>query len=280
MFRFRVCKPNAYGNPRTKKAQKAQEAKAAIIAAQKPVTNTVDTVNQEANSATTKAVGESTSDAPQGPESRADADADAALWKVRRRKRRKFTEEEDEALLRGYDEHGASWQAIQKDTVFQVTGRTPTDLRDRFRTRYPDHYAQSGLVPRPTHFPKPLPRSAAASEDNLIEENTSDKSATIVPESSKPPEAVIPSWQGPGAPSLAHRHHVLPLPRIIDDYLPEIGLLDDDDEGDKPIVLDRSIVDWAYNTMPSNRSVQHTEGAMLPGIDPLITLNLPKPGLY
>lgn len=267
-YRFRVCKPNAYGKPRTKKAQKALEMKGA-----KAIAETRSSIDDD--------LANGTADAAIVPnnqlEDSAETENDSALWKVKRRKRRKFTDEEDEALLRGYEEYGASWHSIQKDPVFQTTGRRPTDLRDRFRTRFPDQYVKSGLVPRPVNFPKPLPRSGAASEDQA--ETITPATAPMLEVN---PSRVESSWQRPNVPSMAHRPHVLPLPRFTDDFLPGFGLNDDDDDGDGPIVLDRSIVDWANSNMPSSRPAQHPEaGAFgLPGIDPLITLKLPKPGQF
>lgn len=205
-------------------------------------------------------------------------ESESAMWKVKRRKRRRFTAEEDEALLLGYEEHGASWQSIQKNEIFQSTGRTPTDLRDRFRTRFPEQYAKAGLVPRPNNFPKPLPRSGASADDQ--------------PETSVPIEGTLavhepnkvspsgPSWFAPALSKVGHQPQGLPPPRIPDGFLPEFAGFDDDDDDAGHIVLDRSIVDWANSNMPFNRTVPQTDIGIIPGIDPLITLKLPKPGTF
>ncbi|QCT69620.1 hypothetical protein E1952_14950 [Staphylococcus aureus] len=88
------------------------------------------------------------------------------LWKAQRRPRRNFTDEEDEALLRGFREQGPSWVSICKDEVFREHGRTPTDLRDRLRTRFPEKYAQAGLASRPA-VPKPAKRTRATRGDRV-----------------------------------------------------------------------------------------------------------------
>lgn len=209
-----------------------------------------------------------------------DAEAEGGLWKVRRRKRRKFAEEEDQALLRGYEEHGASWQSIQRDPIFQTTNRTPTDLRDRFRTRFPDHYAKAGLVPRPVNFPKPLPRSGASGDDQSGDVTQKDADVAAAAQEPARPAQTAPQWHTPNVHNMAHRQHVLPLPRITDDFLSGSGFPDEDEDGDGPIVLDRSIVDWANSNMPSSRPMPYVEGGILPGIDPSITLKLPKPGRF
>lgn len=87
--------------------------------------------------------------------------------------------------------------------------------------------------------------------------------------------------------------HGIPFPLTAEDYLPEFGFPEDDDDDDDahPIVLDRSIMDWANSTMPSSSSfasnnrlqpLLNNDNAtgLYPGIDPLVTLKLPRPGLF
>ncbi|KAL4805538.1 hypothetical protein BDV18DRAFT_21140 [Aspergillus unguis] len=66
--------------------------------------------------------------------------------KSRRRSRRPFTAEEDEALLKGYYAHGFQWTAIQQDEQLNLGHRRSTDLRDRFRTKFPHAYRDGGSV--------------------------------------------------------------------------------------------------------------------------------------
>jgi len=60
--------------------------------------------------------------------------------KSHRRERRPFTEEEDRAILDGYNLHGPAWTRIQRDPRFHLQTRQPTDLRDRFRNKYPEKF--------------------------------------------------------------------------------------------------------------------------------------------
>lgn len=63
-----------------------------------------------------------------------------------RRSRRPFTNAEDEALLKGYAVHGFQWTLIQQDKRLNLSHRKATDLRDRFRTKFPHAYREGGSV--------------------------------------------------------------------------------------------------------------------------------------
>ncbi|KGO75312.1 hypothetical protein PITC_001250 [Penicillium italicum] len=66
--------------------------------------------------------------------------------KSKRRSRRPFTTTEDEALLKGYAVHGFQWTLIQQDSRLNLSHRKATDLRDRFRTKFPHAYRDGGSV--------------------------------------------------------------------------------------------------------------------------------------
>ncbi|KAL4773682.1 hypothetical protein BDW60DRAFT_20084 [Aspergillus nidulans var. acristatus] len=66
--------------------------------------------------------------------------------KARRRSRRPFTAAEDEALLKGYAVHGFQWTLIQQDKKLNLGHRRATDLRDRFRTKFPHAYRDGGAI--------------------------------------------------------------------------------------------------------------------------------------
>jgi hypothetical protein len=63
-----------------------------------------------------------------------------------RRQRNAFTDEEDAALLRGFLKYPAQWKKIQMDPELGLEHRTRTDLRDRFRNRYPQRFKEAGYV--------------------------------------------------------------------------------------------------------------------------------------
>ncbi|CAG8982948.1 hypothetical protein HYALB_00003526 [Hymenoscyphus albidus] len=60
--------------------------------------------------------------------------------KSHRRERTKFSEEDDREILQGYQIHGPAWSRIQRDPQFHLQNRKPTDLRDRFRNKYPEKF--------------------------------------------------------------------------------------------------------------------------------------------
>ncbi|KAJ5652205.1 hypothetical protein N7507_009631 [Penicillium longicatenatum] len=76
--------------------------------------------------------------------------------KSKRRSRRPFTTAEDEALLKGYAVHGFQWTLIQQDKRLNLSHRRATDLRDRFRTKFPHAYRDGGSVNGNTMNPPKL----------------------------------------------------------------------------------------------------------------------------
>lgn len=60
--------------------------------------------------------------------------------KSRRRERKLFSDQDDREILMGYDLYGPAWTRIQRDPRFHLQTRQPTDLRDRFRNKYPEKF--------------------------------------------------------------------------------------------------------------------------------------------
>lgn len=63
------------------------------------------------------------------------------------RVRRVFTQEEDEALISGFEKLGSQWAQIARHPAFK-NRRSSTDVRDRFRNAFPEEYARAGYKPR------------------------------------------------------------------------------------------------------------------------------------
>ncbi|KII84145.1 hypothetical protein PLICRDRAFT_118381 [Plicaturopsis crispa FD-325 SS-3] len=73
-------------------------------------------------------------------DSERDEPATSALEK---KQRKKWTEEETQMLVDGCNSWGVgNWKAILKDPKLKFDNRSPVDLKDRFRTYFPDAYRQ------------------------------------------------------------------------------------------------------------------------------------------
>ncbi|KAI5272793.1 hypothetical protein E4T47_03918 [Aureobasidium subglaciale] len=260
--RFRVCRPEAYGGARkTRKAKRVLTEEE--MATKKPRKVKKAKITEEV--------------VPQDQQTTA---VDPSLWKARRRPRRNFTDEEDRALLKGFQEQGPSWVSICRDEAFKEHGRTSTDLRDRLRTRFPEQYAQAGLASRPA-IPKPAKRTRATRQDPERPEEPT-QTTTSAEALSKDSQTKSSSDFLERVSSRTGLTYTLPLPSFGDDLLSSFSYLDDDDEEGDPIVLDRSIMDWANNNLSQlNRQAQGqvTDHLPHPDIDPLVTLKLPEPEL-
>lgn len=68
--------------------------------------------------------------------------------KSQRRERRPFTEQDDREILLGYSIYGPAWTRIQRDPQFHLQSRQPTDLRDRFRNKYPEKFRSDDTPPK------------------------------------------------------------------------------------------------------------------------------------
>ncbi|KAK4495376.1 hypothetical protein PRZ48_013707 [Zasmidium cellare] len=182
---------------------------------------------------------------------------------VGRRDRHEYSAAEDEALLRGFKRHGNSWSSIRKDPDLDFTSRRAADLRDRFRTRYPEEYAKS------------QPKSASSVAKRAIEDSAEKASGSESDVAPEVPKALLSSKDDTAAtrPAATGKTSRLPLFSLDEVFLGgQFG--NDDEENSEPIVLDRRILDWAgadAGKSSSNDASRNT------GIDPLMTLNLPKP---
>jgi hypothetical protein len=66
--------------------------------------------------------------------------------KSQRRERRPFSEQDDREILLGYNIYGPAWTRIQRDSQFHLQSRQPTDLRDRFRNKYPEKFRSDDVA--------------------------------------------------------------------------------------------------------------------------------------
>ena len=120
---------------------------------------------------------------------------DAPFQKASRRTRHPFTDEEDASLLKGFGLYGPSWSRIQGSPSLNLHKRRATDLRDRFRNRFPDKYAEAGFKSKvvPNASP-PSPEPSDALPSLVAEPSKTDSEMPGNPfESSSP--SINPSTQ-------------------------------------------------------------------------------------
>lgn len=181
--------------------------------------------------------------------------------KSTRRSRHGYTKEQDDALYRGFLEHGKSWAAIQKDEKV-LAERTPTDLRDRFRLKYPKEYAAAGLAPRPEVFPQPPDRGSQAADTQDSSANRDKSTSEATANADVPVRSEQPNLQPADSSSASRPYdpHVS-LPNDVFLGIPA----DDEDMDTEPLTLDRGILDWAFETTKlNNQESSNSRGEYAP----------------
>jgi hypothetical protein len=168
----------------------------------------------------------------------------APFPKAQRRARRGFTADEDEAILRGFEKYGAKWTKIQSDPDLGLSSRSRTDLRDRFRNKYPERFIETGHK-----FDK---KDGKASKDQTETEKETQSAAGQVPSSSAAAAAAAQSVvqqvltttvidSNPAQHSLRLLTAAIAEPN----YFPDFGDLTPDTDQPGTITLSRDIFDWA-----------------------------------
>ncbi|KAK7046020.1 hypothetical protein VNI00_007015 [Paramarasmius palmivorus] len=99
-----------------------------------------------------------------------DADEETGVKKQRKR----WTQDETQMLVDGCNKHGVgNWKTILGDPEFTFDNRSPVDLKDRFRTYFPDAYKQHYPNAR-THLSSKV-RSTLPDGSSLFEKTRSKK---------------------------------------------------------------------------------------------------------
>ena len=189
---------------------------------------------------------------------------EGSFAKSSRRKRTGYTKAEDDAIWQGFQRHGKAWLTIQNDQSLCLGNRTSTDIRDRFRTNWPEEYEKAGLKTRVDGKPKSQQRREETSETQVKEPTASQKRA----------EPLVPPKLQQQNSTGASKEAVVPVPRRTD---PTFLAQDDDvfwglpfDAEEERITLDRRILDWPFD---------FTKSSAAPSAYPTNTgaINLPMP---
>ncbi|OCL05233.1 hypothetical protein AOQ84DRAFT_366816, partial [Glonium stellatum] len=207
-----------------------------------------------------------------GPAELAEMGIDRPFFKNKRRERREFTERDDEALIRGFEKHGPVWHNIRSDPELGFGARHPTDLRDRFRTRFPERYAQAGYKVKPKDAQKQRDRSGGTKPDSK-DPTTSDHQPTKpapnrldaeTPSSGSTTQPTTTNTTIPTPSDSRSKPHSLLKPLLttfpgpFDDF-PDLA--SEDEASYSPITLSRNIFQWADAHPPAPNSNSNSTNA-------------------
>ena len=98
-----------------------------------------------------------------------------------RRERMPFSDQDDREILIGYEAYGPAWTRIQRDPRFNLQNRQPTDLRDRFRNKYPEKF-RSDESKDAKEAGKPAQKTESRDKENAT---SSQPTSTLQPSSSR-----------------------------------------------------------------------------------------------
>lgn len=247
--RFRVCCPNDYNTKRISKGKAAR-------AKQSPVD---DTFPEEPR----KIARPNRSDRKSSSEL-LQLGIEEPFEKSKRRRRTDYTQVEDESLLVGFKKYGNSWAAIRQDPAFCLAHRKATDLRDRFRTKYPDRYEKAGLALRKdvtANKPKDTGTVDGAITNNTKingpDKEVSTSSAAV--ETEKTNVDVSRAEKENKTPNTNSFPKKQTLPSLLH-HDPDVfwgAPFDVDEPETERITLDRRILDWPFETAKPSTSKHH-----------------------
>ena len=180
--------------------------------------------------------------------------------KRQRRGRREFTEQEDKALMKGFDKYGAKWKLIRDDPALNLGTRSRTDLRDRFRNRYPKRFIEAGYKFRlkesdeakdgskeggsETKEGRDVLGPPAVTAGGIVEDNDVNLFFGVAP----PTSGFDPPLSATSRERASHPLRVLTEPMPL--HFAELDISDYEpspleDEDPPSITLSRNIFDWA-----------------------------------
>ncbi|KAK8239520.1 hypothetical protein IWZ00DRAFT_516914, partial [Phyllosticta capitalensis] len=188
---------------------------------------------------------------------------EAPFTKNTRREPRKFSDEEDDALLRGVDKHGPKWHLIKNDEGLGLAHRHPTDLRDRYRNKWPERYKNAGYKINGKEKGKPLSDEANDGVDDTEKDKAMTEPASSLQQREEhhaPAAAVVTTNEQPHfnltAPSSSSRPRASDLKALLSNFPFHDPFSEDDDfttdlplEGEcSPVILSREIFSYANPT--------------------------------
>lgn len=178
--------------------------------------------------------------------------------KSQRRARRPFTAEEDEAILRGFEKYGAQWQKIKSDPDLKLDSRGRTDLRDRFRNKYPDKFVEAGHKFRQLKDQKDglFEAGDRPAEESPARLGDHDRDLNI--------NSILDAPLSTPLNDRAQYSLKLRMTPLADAYFNDLDELSPDDDDPQSITLSRNIFKWADENrdaaaLPKNNGHQQIE---------------------
>jgi hypothetical protein len=212
--------------------------------------------------------------------------------KSTRRPRRGFTSRDDENLRKGFEKYGAAWHSMRDDRQLGFGTRHPTDLRDRFRIRFPEAYAQAGYKTKSKTKTKQKEKqdtsqqsdatSLRQQDDALAEPKKRRKVKDGVPEvnvSEIAERLLVPASNA--KQQLPYTFYPMdPGPFAFGDV--SSGMPPDKDGNFSPIVLNRNILQWAdaNNFLMTNTSTSAGSYANNHALDMSMHITYPNDGIH
>ncbi|KAJ4293253.1 hypothetical protein N0V90_008535 [Kalmusia sp. IMI 367209] len=222
--------------------------------------------------------------------------------KSNRRERRAFTEKDDENLLKGFEKYTSQWLLMRDDEELGFSGRRPTDLRDRFRIRYPEVFVKLGYKIKPKDELKLKEKEKGREkETSITQDSTRSMDSEGSPHSSRTKDSTADTSFSSLNSTAPSNPNLMPL-ALRESFLTsftgpleDFGDLASEEDGDNshsPIILNRNIFEWA-DANPTNMTSVSTAGlpsmstlasdaplTVLNGTDgmhinPMVTLNMP-----
>jgi hypothetical protein len=174
--------------------------------------------------------------------------------KSKRRPRHVFSTLDDENLLKGFKKHGTVWHSIRDDAEYGFSNRHPTDLRDRFRIRYPEAFAAAGCKVKGKTRPTAEKDEHRKERPNMLASRYNSCGISLEPTKHTQAEQPLlsinhdlaerPAGNNPHVNHLAFAaHSTQPMPTMVGESSSAIST--PGDESVNHIILNRNILQWA-----------------------------------
>lgn len=121
----------------------------------------------------------------------------------KRARKRHWTDKEDEELKKGFHLYGYDWARMVKDPDLHFDNRSSGQVRDRFRLKFKDLYANDAVAGTPQDAMAGATQPVASKGKVQIAEQPENKSASLMPDRHHDNAGQKPRVPGSLAPSMS-----------------------------------------------------------------------------